>query len=54
MDETISEDEKQRRLRFVEAANEEYAALRRDASAWEEEMKERELWAQTLADGVDD
>ena len=42
-----------RRDRFLRAANADFAALRRDApNAWKAELRERELWEQTSADGL--
>jgi predicted transcriptional regulator len=46
--------ESYRRQRFVEEANAAYAALQADSQAWREELKEREAWDATLADGLDD
>ena len=40
------------RQEFLERANQAYAALRNNPEAWQEELAERELWEQTLADGV--
>ncbi len=33
-------------------ANQAYAELRNNPEAWQEELAERELWEQTIADGV--
>lgn len=44
--------ESYRREEFLRAANRDYAALRRNAKGWKEELRERELWEQTLADGT--
>ena len=44
--------ERYRRERFLHAANADFAALRSDPKAWKEELKERELWEHTLADGL--
>jgi hypothetical protein len=41
-----------RRDRFLRAANADFAALQGDAKAWKEELGERELWEQTVADGI--
>jgi hypothetical protein len=41
-----------RRQRFLEEANAAYQSLRDDPAAWKEEMKERETWEATLADGM--
>lgn len=49
LDEAI---ERYRRERFLYAANADFAALKRDAKAWREEIRERELWERTLADGL--
>ena len=43
-----------RRRRMLEEGNSAYAALRRDPQAWAEEMEERSLWENTLADGLKD
>ena len=40
------------RQEFLERANQAYATLRNNPEAWQEELAERELWEQTLADGV--
>ncbi|MGH9469661.1 MAG: toxin-antitoxin system protein [Terriglobia bacterium] len=45
--------ERYRRDKFVRGANAEFAALKSDAKAWREELKERDLWEQTLADGLE-
>ncbi len=45
--------EQYRRQRFLEAANADYAALRRDPEAWKEELEERKLWDQALSDGLE-
>ena len=42
-----------RREEFLRAANRDYAALRRNPKGWKEELRERELWERTLADGLD-
>jgi hypothetical protein len=44
--------ERYRRQEFLRAANRDYAALRRNSKRWKEELRERELWEQTLADGL--
>ena len=43
--------EEYRRQRFLEEANEAYAALRRNHKAWKAELSERKEWDATLADG---
>ena len=39
---------------FLEAANRSYAALRKNAKAWEQELRERREWDATLSDGLED
>ena len=39
---------------FLHKANQAYLALRNNPTAWQEELEERELWEQTIADGVID
>ncbi|MGH2516516.1 MAG: toxin-antitoxin system protein [Ktedonobacterales bacterium] len=45
--------EEYRRRRFLEEANAEFAALRNDPEAWQEELDEREAWDSTLMDGIE-
>ncbi len=42
-----------RRHKILEATNEAFLTLRANKKEWKEEMKERELWENTLADGVE-
>jgi hypothetical protein len=42
------------RKRLMEDLNRDYARLRADPKAWKEELRERELWDCTLADGLED
>lgn len=42
-----------RRQSFLEALNADFAALRAKPEEWAEEMEERKLWEQTLADGLE-
>ena len=44
--------ERSRREKFLRAANADYAALRCDSAAWKRELREREVWEQTVADGL--
>ena len=44
--------ERYRRERFLHAANADFAALKRNPKAWKDELRERELWEHTLADGL--
>ncbi|MCX6366115.1 MAG: toxin-antitoxin system protein [Armatimonadetes bacterium] len=37
---------------FLEKLNEDFAALRANPKAWQEEQGERELWEQSLSDGL--
>ena len=41
-----------RRAVFLEGLTSEYEALRLDASAWDEERREREAWEVASADGL--
>lgn len=43
-----------RRQRFLEALNEDFAALRARRKAWGDELEERKAWDRTLADGLED
>jgi hypothetical protein len=45
--------EEYRRKRFMEAVNEQYAALRADPEAWADWQKELALWDCALIDGLD-
>jgi len=42
-----------RRRVFLEGLNEDFAALRADRDAWQEEEEERKLWEVTLSDGLE-
>lgn len=46
--------EEQRRKVFLTQANAAFASLQSDSKAWKEERAERELWARTLADGMNE
>ncbi|MCG3198800.1 MAG: hypothetical protein GHCLOJNM_03307 [bacterium] len=41
-----------RRRDFLAGLNADFAALRKDPEAWEEEQRERTAWDATLADGL--
>lgn len=41
-----------RRREFLDGLNADFAALRDDPEAWEEEQRERRMWDVTLADGL--
>ena len=45
--------ERYRRESFLRAANGDFQALKSDPRAWKQEVQERQLWEQTLADGLD-
>ena len=49
---TLTKADKLNRQEFLRAANRDYAALKRNPKRWKEELRERELWEQTLADGI--
>jgi hypothetical protein len=42
-----------RRRRILEATNQAFIKLKENKSEWQEEIKERELWENTLTDGVE-
>ena len=42
-----------RRRKVLEATNSAFSALKADKAAWSEEPGERELWENTLLDGVE-
>ena len=44
--------ERYRRDAFLRAANSDFAALQQDHKAWKVELDEREIWEQTVADGI--
>ena len=46
--------EEYRRQQFLDEVNAGYAALRKDARAWKQELAERRAWDVTLADGLDE
>jgi predicted transcriptional regulator len=41
-----------RRQRFLEEANRQFAVLRADPQAWQEELEERHAWDAVLMDGL--
>jgi hypothetical protein len=45
--------EQYRKQKFLEEANQAYTALRNNPEAWAGEIKEREAWDVTLADGLE-
>ena len=42
-----------RRRQFLEDTNAAYEALKSNPKAWQEELEERKLWDNTIADGLD-
>ena len=42
-----------RRRKMLEATNQAFARLKANESDWNEELAERELWENTLSDGVE-
>jgi hypothetical protein len=49
---TNNATEHNRRVRFLRAANADFASLKKDPEAWNKVLRERELWKHTLADGL--
>ena len=43
-----------RRRKLLEATNRAFSELKADKKAWQEEVSEREIWENTLADGVEE
>jgi predicted transcriptional regulator len=43
-----------RRQRFLAGLNADFAALRKNKAAWEEELAERSMWDAALTDGLED
>jgi hypothetical protein len=54
MQEILEAIEAYRRKRLLEMGNQAYAALKKDPKGWEQELAERKLWENTLADGLDE
>ena len=46
--------EEYRRQRFLQEANEAFAALRKNPKAWQAELSERKEWDATMADDQED
>ncbi len=46
--------EEYRRQRFLQQANEAYAALRKNRKAWKAELSERKEWDATIGDDQED
>jgi hypothetical protein len=44
--------ERYRRESFLRGANADFAALKRDPKAWKQDLRDRELWETTVADGI--
>jgi hypothetical protein len=45
--------ERYHRESFLRAANSDFQTLKGDPRAWKQEVEERQLWEQALADGLD-
>jgi hypothetical protein len=45
--------ENYRRYLFLIRANESFITLRQNEALWQDEVAERQIWEQTLADGVE-
>jgi predicted CopG family antitoxin len=43
-----------RRRKMLEATNLAFTEMKADKTAWQEEIAEREIWANTLSDGVEE
>ena len=43
-----------RRRKMLEATNLAFSALKADKATWQDEIAEREIWENTLLDGVED
>lgn len=46
--------EEKERQELLESANQGYTELRNNPELWEDELAERELWEQTLSDGLEE
>ena len=46
--------EDMRRRKMLEATNLAFTELKADKTAWREEIAEREIWTNTLSDGVEE
>jgi hypothetical protein len=44
--------ERYRREKFLRGANADFAALKTDAKAWKQELRDRDRWETTVPDGV--
>jgi hypothetical protein len=44
--------ERYRREKFLRAANADFKTVKNNPKAWQEERRERDLWEQSLADGL--
>ncbi len=43
-----------RRQRFLKGLAEDFAALRSDSAAWDDELRERQVWDATLSDDLEE
>ncbi|MBP9664586.1 MAG: hypothetical protein KBD94_08180 [Pyrinomonadaceae bacterium] len=46
--------EQYKRRRFLEGLNDDFARLKQDPEAWQDELDERLVWDSTLADDIED
>lgn len=46
--------EEYRRQRFLKGLSQDFADLRADSQAWEEELRERQAWDATLSDDLEE
>jgi hypothetical protein len=46
--------ENYRRILFLKEANRAFANLRKNEALWQEELEERQLWEDTIGDGVEE
>jgi hypothetical protein len=44
--------ERYRRESFLRGANADFAALKLDRKAWKQDLRDRDLWETTVADGI--
>lgn len=53
-EEIKSDNQENKRKQFLLAANKAYAELKNKPELWEDELAERQLWDQTLSDGLEE
>ena len=52
MTDILTESIKEYRQQFLQGLAQDFAALREDSEAWEEEIQERQAWSATLSDDL--